>query len=246
MSDRPPNGCSALDEAALLLPGLVHEMRQPVMGIRAALQLLSRALGESLTRLDDWHLAVGQVARLEEILDTCQEFMESAPQDARPFEAAPVVLRAATLLHFRTTRLGSRFSVVIPRELPPVLGAPSALLHALTNLLVNAFDAVEATAGRGRVEVRLLTSADAPGRVQLRVADSGCGVPGTLRERIFDPLFTTKPPGQGTGLGLYNARRMLRPFGGVVRLLRDDAPSRQPWAVTEFSLDLAVAPPESK
>lgn len=241
MCDAPASHCGDPDEAALLTPGLVHEMRQPVMGIKAGLRLLARALGERLTALDDWQLVLGQVARLEEIFDAYQQFMAAAQPDARPFEATPVVHRAADLLRFRTRKLGTRFAVIAQRDLPAARGTPTALLHAVTNLLMNALDAVEAAGDCARVEVRLLTSPDAPGRLQLRVSDSGCGVPPELRERIFEPLFTTKPPGAGTGLGLHTARRMLRPFGGVVRLLDDDAALRQPWAATEFSIELPIA-----
>ena len=85
-----------------------------------------------------------------------------------------------------------------------------------------------------------MSSPDAPGRLQLRVADNGCGVPSALRERIFEPLFTTKP-GKGTGLGLYTALRMVRACGGALQLLGNDAPLRQPWAVTEFSIELPLA-----
>lgn len=245
MPDRPPIGSAALDEAALLMPGLVHEMRQPVMGIKAGLQLLASVLRERLTQLDDWQLVLSQVARLEEIFDAYQQLMEEASPEARPFQAAPVVLRAVDLLRFRTRKLGARFAVVTPHDLPAALGTPSALLHAVTNLVMNALDAVENTADRARVEVRLLTPPDLPGRLQLRVSDNGYGVPPALRERIFEPLFTTKPPGAGTGLGLHTARRLLRPFGGVVQLLADDAPLRQPWATTEFSVELPAAPEEA-
>ena len=230
-----------LEEAALLMPGLVHEMRQPVMGIKAGLQLLARALGERLTGLDDWHLVVSQVARLEEIFDAYQQFTQEVPADTRPFDASPVVLRAVDLLRFRTKKLGARFAVVAPGGLPAALGTPSVLLHALTNILMNALDAVEGAADRARVEVRLLTATGAPGRLQVRVSDNGCGIPSALRERIFEPLFTTKPPGSGTGLGLHTARRLLHPTGGVVQLLGEDAPLRQPWATTEFSIELPVA-----
>ncbi len=246
MPDQRDIGRPAHDEAALLLPGIVHELRQPVMGVKAALHLLARALGESLTQLDDWHLVTSEVARLEEILETCQELVQEVAPEARPFQAAPVVLRALALLRFRTRKLGARFAVVIPGELPAALGAPSALLHAVTNLVVNALDAVEGAVDGGRIEVRLLTSTEAPGRLQLRVSDSGCGVPTSLRQRIFEPLFTTKPTGVGTGLGLYMARRMLRPFAGDVELLPDDAPGRQPWAATVFSIELPVAPAEAR
>ncbi len=226
------------------MPGLVHEMRQPVMGIKAGLQLLASVLRERLTQLDDWQLVLSQVARLEEIFGAYQQLMEEVSPDAHPFEAAPVVLRAVDLLRFRTKKLGTRFAVVTPHDLPAALGTPSALLHAVTNLVMNALDAVEGAADRARVEVRLLTCPGVP-TLQLRVSDNGCGVPPALRERIFEPLFTTKPPGAGTGLGLHTARRMLRPFGGVVHLLADDAPLRQPWATTEFSVELPAAPEEA-
>jgi two-component system nitrogen regulation sensor histidine kinase GlnL len=242
MPDRPPKRLPVLDEAALLMPGLVHEMRQPVMGMKAGLQLLARELGERLTGLDDWHLVVSQLARLEEIFDACQLFTQEVPTEARPFEVAPVVLRAVDLLRFRTKKLGRRFAVIAPGDLPAALGAPSALLHAVTNLVVNALDAVEGAADGARVEVRLLPPGGAQERVQVRVSDNGCGVPGALRERLFEPLFTTKPPGAGTGLGLHTARRLLSAVGARVELLADDAPLRQRWAVTEFCIELPVVP----
>lgn len=245
MSDRPSSACSTLDDADLLTPGLVHEMRQPIMGIKAAMHFLARAMGKPLTELDDWQLIVSQLARLEEVLDTFRMLMNAGAFEALPFEATPVILRAASLLRFRTRALGPRFAVVVPEGGPVVLGAPSALLHALTNLLANALDAVEGAGDRGRVEVRLVRAPDAPGRLQLRVADNGCGVPPQLGERIFEPLFTTKRPGKGTGLGLYTALHMVRACGGVLQLLGDDAPLRQPWAVTEFSIELPLAARET-
>jgi signal transduction histidine kinase len=241
MSDCPLDRCSALDEAALLIPGLVHELRQPVMGLKAALQLLGRTVGTPLTELDDWHLAVSELARLEEVLDTFRTLMHAVPLEALPFEPAPVVLRAVNLLRLRTRALGPRFAVVVPDDPPVALGAPSALLHAITNVLANALDAVQGAGEGARVEVRLLASPATPGRLQLRVSDSGCGIPAAVRERIFEPLFTTKRPGSGTGLGLYTARRMLAACGGALQLLANGAPLRQPWAVTEFSIELPLA-----
>jgi signal transduction histidine kinase len=240
MSDRSPNGCSDLDEAALLVRGLVHELRQPITGIKAALHLLARTLGVTLTEQDDWNIVVTQLARLEEVLETFRMLGQAAPLEALPFEPAPVVLRALSLLRFRTRALGPRLAVIVPGQLPLALGAPSALLHALTNLLANALDAVEED-DRARIEVRLMASPDAPGRLQVRVSDSGCGIAASHRGRMFEPLFTTKRPGKGTGLGLYTARRMLAACGGALLLLGEDAPRRQPWAVTEFCIELPLA-----
>ena len=71
------------------------------------------------------------------------------------------------------------------------------------------------------------------------VADNGPGVPARERERIFDPFYTTKPPGEGTGLGLSNALRYAEELGGTLAL-EADAPG--PGAV--FVLRLPAAEPE--
>jgi signal transduction histidine kinase len=247
MRDRAPNEeprarlRDRLADAELLVPGLVHEARHPLTGIRAGLELLAEAMGHALTGRDEWQLVATQVARLEELFRSYQEFIAPEEVQAVPFEVAPIVLRATALARFRARPLGSRFAVTLAAGPPVGLGTPSALLHAVTNLVLNALDAVEGEAERARVEVRLLPAPGAPARPQVRVADNGCGVPTALRERIFEPLFTTKGPRRGSGLGLHTARRMIEAFGGTVRLLDEADPARPPWARTEFAVELAAA-----
>jgi signal transduction histidine kinase len=86
------------------------------------------------------------------------------------------------------------------------------LVQALTNLIENAGHA----AGRGGwVEVSTWVE---NGRISVEVADSGPGVPVALRERIFQPFFTTKGPGEGTGLGLAMARAIVQRHGGMLEI----------------------------
>jgi signal transduction histidine kinase len=77
--------------------------------------------------------------------------------------------------------------------------------------------------------------------VDVRISDEGPGIPGQLRGRIFEPRFTTKPPGRGSGLGLHVARRLMARQGGDVFLVGDADPARLPWAATEFCI--TVPPP---
>ncbi len=103
-------------------------------------------------------------------------------------------------------------------ELLVSLSADGALVHGqrarldqiLLNLLVNARDAV---CGEGRIEIRTGRLVDG---VFLEVEDDGCGMDEETRERIFDPLFTTKPEGRGTGLGLASVDGAVRHWGGRV------------------------------
>ena len=232
--DAPP---AATEE--LLLPGIVHELRQPLTGLDAGLRLAARELGPAATELDGWKLATAQLARIQETLATYQQLMSPVGAEHGPFAALPVVRRAVDGLRFRLEPLHERFAVVTDADLPSVHGSAQALHHAVTNLLANAADAVE-EAGAGRVEVRLVRAAADGARVQVRVSDEGVGIPAAWRRRLFRPRFTTKARGRGTGLGLAISRRMMRSAGGEVRLARDDDPARRPWARTEFVIELAT------
>jgi signal transduction histidine kinase/ActR/RegA family two-component response regulator len=97
------------------------------------------------------------------------------------------------------------------RPVAPVAGDPSELREALTNIVLNAFDAMPAG---GRIELR--TSGDDSG-VQAVVADTGPGMSDSVRQRVFDPFFTTKAE-KGTGLGLSVAYGIVTRHGGRIDL----------------------------
>jgi two-component system NtrC family sensor kinase len=231
--NEPPDE-EQLSESSLLIPGLIHEMRHPLMGIKAGLQLLTQQLGPSVAKLEDWQMISAQLARLEELFRTYQELF-TPPRRASLFPLEPVVQRAIDLLAWRLRRLGSRF--VWQRGLAQQgSGSPQAVLHSTTNLLMNALDAVEEAGISGRVAVRLLESP-----AEIRISDEGTGIPAAVARRIFEPRFTTKPIGKGTGLGLHIARQAMQRAGGDVRLVDADDARKLPWARTEFAILLGRA-----
>ena len=240
---RPPTDAGAPPrEPDLVAPGLVHELRQPLTGLEAGLKLVARELGASVTGLDGWGIATEQLARLRETLETYGRLMSPDAADDQPFAVAPVVRRAVGALRFRLDGVRERLAVVIEPGVPQAYGSPQALLHALTNLLGNALDAVAETGKDGRIELRALRAVGADGvaRAQVRVADEGVGIPAERRHLVFRSRFTTKPAGRGSGLGLAVARRMLRRAGGELRLAAPQDPARRPWAATELVVDLAA------
>jgi signal transduction histidine kinase len=113
-------------------------------------------------------------------------------------------------------------------DLPRVHGYGSELNQVWEKLVDNAIDA----AGQeGQVTV---TAAGRGDSVIVRVSDNGRGIPDEIRSRIFDPFFTTKPVGQGSGLGLYLARRLVHLHGGDLEF------SSQPGR-TVFRVRLPIA-----
>ena len=155
-------------EADLLVPGLIHEMRHPQMGIKAGLELLARKTGVSPS--DEFRLVAQQVARLEELFRTWQDFFAPQRLPPAPFALEPVVQRSVDLLAYTLRKLGSRF-VFQPAGPTYGRGTTHAVLHAVTNLLVNAADAVDHT---GRVQVRILGGDG--GGPEVRVSVDGAGV----------------------------------------------------------------------
>lgn len=217
-------------DLSLLAPGLIHEMRHPLMGILAGLELLQRRLGGEHGADVELQMVVSQAQRLSEMLRTWEELLNGSAARA-PFAVDQTVRRAVDLLSFRLRRLGDRFALEAPEPAPWALGTPNAVVHAVTNLLANALDAVEGEAGR--VQVRIVREA---GNVEVRISDEGCGIAAEVKARLFTPRFTTKGPGRGTGLGLHLARSMIERTGGKLWLVDDADPRRAPWARTEFAL----------
>jgi signal transduction histidine kinase len=228
-------------DADLLAPSLLHELRQPLTGADAAAALLERAWPD-LGRSDDWRLLRAQLARLGEIVREYEDLFRPGEAVAVAFAVGPVVSRAVDLLAHRVRPLARRFGLERRDGGREGWGAPGALLHAATNLLANALEAVEARGGGARVLVRVLAAP--AGGVEVRVSDEGAGIAPEHRDRVFEPRFTTKGAERGTGLGLHVARRLMTRYGGEVFLVRDDDPGRAPWAVTEFCV--AVPPPPGR
>jgi signal transduction histidine kinase len=107
------------------------------------------------------------------------------------------------------------------KDLPHVCGHASELNQVWTNLLDNAIDAVD---GQGRITVRTATE---NGRVLVEVSDDGPGIPDDLRKRIFEPFYTTKDVGKGTGLGLdITYRVVVEDHKGDIRVLSEPGDTR--------------------
>jgi two-component system NtrC family sensor kinase len=210
-------------EAAVgrLARGVAHEINNPLQGVLGFVQLLIRKVkaheldeDQALQSLE-WIEA--SALRCKRIVDALLDF--SAREEARPrvVDVIGLLELNLVLLRHELTAKRARLETMLPPQPIPVEGDPGQLTQALFNVLANARDAV-GDGGRIRVEVAL-----DPERVIVAVSDDGPGIPAEDLNRIFDPFFSTKEVGQGTGLGLCAARGIARVHGGDIRVAEAEA-----------------------
>jgi two-component system, cell cycle sensor histidine kinase and response regulator CckA len=197
------------EQAALVRLGemaavVAHEVRNPLAGVRGAIQIIGSRLPQ-----DGKDAAVVREAIAR--LDALDDLMTDLLLFARPPHAALVPVDIVALAT-ETTELVARGSpspgpqFIVEGASPPIMADPKLLKSVLLNVLLNAVHAVQ-SAGT----VRTLVSPTG-GRCVVAVHDSGPGIPPEIRERIFVPFFTTKP--RGTGLGLPTAKRLVEVHRG--------------------------------
>ena len=185
-----------MEAVGQLVSGVAHELNNPLAAILAfSDELLVEprppAEREALEVIRD------QARRARTIVRDLLAFVGRREERLEPVQVAPMVERVVRGVTPELARHGAAIEVQVAPDLPVIAGDRAGLEQVLTNLLSNAAYA----AGRNG-KVTLAVRCTPEGHLQVRVTDSGEGVPADVRPRLFEPFFTTKPAGQGTGLGL--------------------------------------------
>jgi PAS domain S-box-containing protein len=196
--------------------GIAHEINNPLAVIDACAYALAAlaapgggvAFDEALA---DIRAAVRRASVIVRGLRKFARIDEDAPHEVVPVRS--LVEDAVSLCQPRMVTHGVALSLRLESD-ARVECSPIEIEQVLVNLLNNAFDAAKDGAER-RVSLHVV---DAGPSVELRVHDSGRGVPSELAEKIFEPFFTTKRAGEGTGLGLSISREIAARSGGALEL----------------------------
>jgi signal transduction histidine kinase len=198
-----------------LSAGLAHEIKNPLAGIKVAMEILAGEESMTEENRDVARKVRQEVGRVETLMKSFLTF-------ARPPRPQPAEVDVDALISSSLSLYGRdpRFSPDHPKPIRLVRGErsgavaiadPAQLEQVIVNLLLNA---LEAMPDGGTLAVR--TGADPDGMVRIEVADTGKGVVPENRERIFEPFFTTK--GKGTGLGLAISRQLIEQQDGTLRV----------------------------
>ncbi|MFO0614641.1 MAG: ATP-binding protein [Polyangiaceae bacterium] len=226
-----------LAAVGMLAAGVAHEINNPsatVLATLCSLEELIKAFGAELAR--EGQLTPERAQRAREMAELVEGGKASVVRIAtivkgmKQFSSGP----RDVVVPVRLDTIASQCCSLVAREIlgrarletrldpvPEVLGEPTKLTQLVSNLLLNAAQAIaEGASERNVVEVSTTTRGD---HVVLSVRDTGCGVSPELHDRIFEPFFTTKSVGGGTGLGLALSAEIARYHSGELRLRHSDA-----------------------
>ena len=227
---------SALGE---LLAGVAHELNNPLsVVVGHALMLCDEDIAPDARR---------RVEKISEAAERCAKIVKSflamaRQQPARlvPVDIAETVDIALDALGNGADGLQTPLEAEIAPGLPPVRGDAHQIAQVIINLVGNADQAIRESGQGDRIALRVRHDAPAD-MVEIRVTDNGPGIPEDIQSRIFDPLFTTKPVGSGTGIGLALCHRIVTAHSGQIRV----EPDRKTGAeiVVRLPVTIDEAPP---
>ncbi|RLB79508.1 MAG: hypothetical protein DRH15_08840, partial [Deltaproteobacteria bacterium] len=193
---------------------VAHEINNPLSGILIYAELLKEAIKDNHQLTSDVQEIIDQTLRCKKIVAELLEFSRQSIGKTSAFTVEELVTKSLNLLINQASFQDIKVITEIESDIPEMIGDFGQLQQVLTNLFINAADAMQ---GKGTLTIRARFNKD-ENKFLIEVADTGPGIPEHLRDKIFDIFFTTKPVGKGTGLGLSISQNIMNLHGGNIRV----------------------------
>jgi PAS domain S-box-containing protein len=202
--------------------GIAHELKNPLAGIEVMAGLLRRQVPDSPAAQSLLADILSEAKLANAIVVEMLEFVRPVRLQLERTDLADVLQQAITMAESKTTRGNVTVKMDLDQTLPMIEGDQHQLSQVFTNLVANAFEALD---GKGDISIRAFSSAleQDPAFagpqppvpiVVVDVSDNGPGLPQDASDKVFDPFFTTKP--QGSGLGLAIVRKIVDAHDGRI------------------------------
>ncbi|WJW74578.1 ATP-binding protein [Thiohalobacter sp. IOR34] len=197
-----------------MVAGLAHQIRTPLSTALLYASQLAGPMPDAAARERFAGRLVERLHHLERLVDDMLLFARGGEAGDQCFDCAALFASVEAAMQAELAAGGARLQVEDRSGGCLLQGNPELLAGALANLVSNSLQA------DGTTRIRIEAGSGTDGGVWIRVSDDGPGIPPALRERIFQPFFTTRP--NGTGLGLALVQSLVRSHGGAIELEDDE------------------------
>jgi signal transduction histidine kinase len=196
----------------VLSAGIAHEIGSPLAVIRGRAEQVLRVQTDG-ARAEDLRVIIKHIDNITSTIRQVLDFSRRQPIEQQAVSMEAIVERTRALLAWKLEARGLELGVDLEEGLPQVAADPDQLQQVLVNLVLNACDASE-----DGVSVLFTARRARQGLVRFEIVDHGCGIAPEHMNAVFDPFFSTKKRGEGTGLGLPIAASIVRNHGGDINL----------------------------
>ncbi len=211
-----------MEAIGVLAGGIAHDFNNILYPIIGFSELISEVMADPAGIQQPAQEYIDEVLkaayRARDLVQQILAFSRQSSQSEEPVRVAPIIKESLRLM-----RASLPATIEIRADIadgcPPILADPTNIYQVVMNLCANAFQAMESEGGT--LEIRLREADD---HIHLSVRDSGMGMDEKTRERIFEPYFTTKPQGKGTGMGLSVVHGIVARMGGRIEV--ESAPGK--------------------
>lgn len=200
-----------LAELGTLASGMAHEIGTPMNVILGRAELLMRKATDEGTRRG-LETIVTQVERITKIMNQLLSFARQRPAERQAINLEVNMIDVLDVLQERFDKHHIEVTKTVSPQLPKVLADPDQMNQVFLNLIMNACQAMPEG---GTLQLGLDSTETT---VELTIQDTGCGIPQEHLDKIFDPFFSTKAVGEGTGLGLTVVHGILQEHQGTIRV----------------------------
>ena len=195
-----------------LVSGVAHEVNNPLAAILGFTDLLLENPEVPANAREDLQIILQETQRTKDIVQDLLSFARQRPVKRELVNVGVILKQTTKLRSYDFQSHGVDVVEEYDENLPTVMGDSQQLQQVFLNILNNAYDAIEESGRRGKIQIKTVYKDNA---IEIVLADNGTGISDV--ERIFDPFYTTKQTGKGTGLGLSICYGIVRAHGGEIQ-----------------------------
>lgn len=191
---------------------LAHEIKNPLAGISGVIQVLLKEREIPERTREMLKEILNLTGRLDRTVRNLLSFAKDTPPDFRPAHINEAIRKTLLIIEQQAMMKNVLIQIQLERDIPSTLMDEEQIQHLLINLIMNS---IQSMPDGGKISIKTsLVKKEEKEYIKVSVSDTGTGISPEIMPRIFDPFFTTRP--QGTGLGLYICRRIIKSHDGEI------------------------------
>jgi two-component system NtrC family sensor kinase len=213
-----------LASVGLLAAGIAHELNNPLTGVLTFSTLVRKQVPDGSPEAEDLDLVIQETRRCAGIIRRLLDFAREKAPEKSYADLNQLIEKTVQLVSQSAQAADIEINMDLDPALPTVWMDDNLVEQVIMNMLVNAKHSIQ---GGGRITIRTrlredhrrsASSAAPDTKVEITIADTGCGIAPENLQKIFDPFFTTKGVGKGTGLGLSVSHGTIEAHGGTIEV----------------------------